>query len=67
MAKERDKPQKVHDLATRLGIEPVLLGRFMRHLGAMGYIIETGPDEYKSTNFSKALSLPIIGDGYIAV
>jgi hypothetical protein len=39
----------------------------MRHLGAMGYITETGKDEYKPTNYSKAMSIPIIGDGYIAM
>jgi len=38
--------------------------RTMRHLGAMGYIEETAADEYKPTNFSKALAIPIIGDGY---
>jgi len=36
----------------------------MRHLGSMGYITETGPDEYKPNNFSKALSIPIMGAGY---
>lgn len=39
----------------------------MRHLGAMGYIKETSLDEYQPTNFSKSLSLPMIGDGYIAM
>lgn len=33
----------------------------------MGYIEDTGVDEYKPTNFSKSLSLPVIGDGYLAV
>ncbi len=36
----------------------------MRHMAAMGYIIETGQDEYKPTNFSSSLSIPVIGDGY---
>lgn len=36
----------------------------MRHLGAMGYIAETGVDEYEPTNFSRSLAIPIIGDGY---
>lgn len=39
----------------------------MRHLGAMGYIIETGEDEYRPTNFTKSLSVPIIGGGYYAM
>ncbi len=36
----------------------------MRHLGTMGYLVETGPDEYRPTNFSKALSIPAVGVGY---
>lgn len=39
----------------------------MRHLGAMGYIIETGEDEYKPTNFTNSLSIPIISGGYYAM
>ncbi len=36
----------------------------MRHLSSMGCLVETGPDMYKPTNFSRALGIPIIGDGY---
>jgi hypothetical protein len=36
----------------------------MKHIGAMGYIKETDSDEYVATNFSTALTIPIIGDGY---
>ncbi|OIW22623.1 S-adenosyl-L-methionine-dependent methyltransferase [Coniochaeta ligniaria NRRL 30616] len=57
-------PQKVQDIATALEIDPELLSRLMRHISAMGYIKEVGPDEYESTNFSRALTIPIIGDGY---
>lgn len=39
----------------------------MRHLGAMGYVTETGADEYQPNNFSKSLSLDIVGDAYIAL
>lgn len=39
----------------------------MRHLGAMGYIKETGANEYLPTNYSKALSLDMIADAYIAM
>jgi hypothetical protein len=39
-------------------------GRLMKHIAAMGYIKETGSNEYAPTNFSKALTIPIIGDGY---
>lgn len=38
--------------------------RSMKHIAAMGYVIETDTDEYAHTNFSKALSIPVIGDGY---
>ncbi|EWZ31442.1 S-adenosyl-L-methionine-dependent methyltransferase [Fusarium oxysporum Fo47] len=67
MAENGEKPQKVSDLATSLAVEPLLLRRIMRHLGAMGYITETGFDEYMPTNYSKAMSIPIISDGYIAM
>lgn len=36
----------------------------MRHMAAMGYITEVAADKYKATNFTKSLTLPIIGDGY---
>ncbi|KAI9163892.1 O-methyltransferase mpaG [Paramyrothecium foliicola] len=60
-------PQRVVDLAAELRADAGLLGRLLRHLGAMGYIKETGPNEYLPTNFSKALSVDMIGDAYIAL
>lgn len=39
----------------------------MRHLGAMGYLVEVNEDEYKATNFTKALGIPIVGSGYLAM
>jgi hypothetical protein len=39
----------------------------MRHLGAMGYLIEIGVDEYKLTNYTRAMSIPVIGNGYLAM
>jgi hypothetical protein len=66
MLRNGDRSQRASDLARQLGIDPVLLQRFMRHIGAVGYLLETGPDEYKSTNFTKALTLPNIGDAYPA-
>jgi hypothetical protein len=33
----------------------------------MGHLEEVGQDEYKLTNFSKALSVDVIGDGYLAL
>ncbi|KAK7425773.1 hypothetical protein QQZ08_007749 [Neonectria magnoliae] len=67
MAKNGDRPQKVSELAESLGVEPLLLSRLMRHLGAMGYITETDVDEYKPTNYSKSMSIPIISGGYMAI
>ncbi|KAL4917428.1 O-methyltransferase [Aspergillus aurantiobrunneus] len=64
MVQNGDEPQRVADLAVTLRVDPELLRRLMRHLGAMGILIETGEDEYKPTNYSKSLSLPQIGHGY---
>ena len=41
-----------------------LSARTMKHIAAMGYIKETGADEYAPSNFSRALNIPTIGDGY---
>ncbi|OKP14019.1 Demethylsterigmatocystin 6-O-methyltransferase [Penicillium subrubescens] len=67
MAQNGDKPQKVGELAAELGIDHVLLSRLMRHLSAMGYLVEIGVDEYRLTNFTKAMSIPVIGNGYLAM
>lgn len=39
----------------------------MRHISGMGLIVEVGEDEYKPTNFTKALSLPQIGRTYLGL
>ncbi|KAF9877752.1 hypothetical protein CkaCkLH20_04887 [Colletotrichum karsti] len=62
-----EKPQKVEDLAAPLGMDPVLLGRLLRHVCAMGHLEEVGHDEYKLTSFTKSMSLDVIGDGYLAL
>ncbi|KAJ5116678.1 O-methyltransferase family 2 [Penicillium angulare] len=67
MAQNGDGAQKVGDLATSLGVNPKLLGRLMRHLATMGLLTEVGEDEYKTTNYTKCLSLPEIGHGYIGL
>ncbi|PHH65735.1 hypothetical protein CDD81_1462 [Ophiocordyceps australis] len=33
----------------------------------MGYLIETGEDEYRLTNYTKAMSIPAIGNSYLAM
>ncbi|KXG50685.1 Winged helix-turn-helix transcription repressor DNA-binding [Penicillium griseofulvum] len=67
MAQNGDEPQKVTDLAVSLGVDPKLLGRLMRHVCAMGLLVETSEDEYRTTNYTKALSLPQLGHGYLGL
>ncbi|KAK8037279.1 Winged helix-turn-helix transcription repressor DNA-binding [Apiospora marii] len=64
MAKNGDRPQRVKELAGALGVDSVLLSRLLRHLGAMGYLLEVGEDKYKPTSFSLSLSLPMMSGGY---
>ncbi|GKU09105.1 unnamed protein product [Fusarium langsethiae] len=66
MARNGDKPQPVEELAVGINVDPELLSRLMRHLGATGYLIETRSDEYLPTSFIKAMSLDQIGGGYPA-
>jgi len=58
--RKSNQTQNCKGNANGMGTGPVL-----RHVSAMGYIVETGPDEYKPNNFSLALTLPIIGDPYL--
>ncbi|KAJ5180401.1 S-adenosyl-L-methionine-dependent methyltransferase [Penicillium capsulatum] len=59
-----ESSQSVTELAAAVGCEVDFLARIMRHLGAMGYISQTGPDTYKPTNFTRAMAIPLIADGY---
>lgn len=43
------------------------LARLMRHLAAVGYLKELAPDTYERTHFTKALSVPMIGETYPVV
>ncbi|KAL5402566.1 hypothetical protein PMIN03_010564 [Paraphaeosphaeria minitans] len=65
MANGGGQPLKVTDIASRVGTNADMLGRLLKHIGAMGYIKETDADTYAPTNFSNALTLPIIGDSYL--
>ncbi|UPX12161.1 uncharacterized protein EKO05_0002727 [Ascochyta rabiei] len=62
-----DKPLTIHEIAGKIGKPCKALARLMRHIAAMGYITETGTDEYAATRFSKALTLRSIGDAYPAL
>ncbi|KAI1214680.1 S-adenosyl-L-methionine-dependent methyltransferase [Annulohypoxylon truncatum] len=64
MAEDGGKSKKSADLAKAVGADPTLVARLLRHLGAMGYVEETDVDEYKPTNFTKSLTIPIIYAGY---
>jgi hypothetical protein len=57
----------LHGVTTQKKKKLTHSGRLLRHLGAMGYITETGADEYQPNNFTKSLSIDIIGDAYIAL
>lgn len=56
-----------HPVAYLVGRINTLQGRLMRHLSAMGYLIEIGADEYRLTNYTRAMSIPVIGNGYLAM
>jgi len=57
-------PKSVAELAIATGVDKDFLARALKHAAAMGYIIETGHDEYRATNFVRALTLPIMAGGY---
>ncbi|KAK3940163.1 S-adenosyl-L-methionine-dependent methyltransferase [Diplogelasinospora grovesii] len=64
LAKDNARPKKATEISKGLSFEVDGLRRILRHLAAMGHIIQTGNDEYKPNNFSKALTIPIVADGY---
>ncbi|KAJ5789596.1 O-methyltransferase family 2 [Penicillium psychrosexuale] len=59
-----DKPKSAAELAKATGADPVLLARILKHLCAMGVILETGPNEYRRTGVSISLSLQRYNDAY---
>ncbi|KAI1802496.1 putative O-methyltransferase [Daldinia bambusicola] len=64
MEEDGGKGKKSADLARAVGADSALVGRFLRHLSAMGYVKETGADEFAPTNFTRSLCIPIISAGY---
>lgn len=64
LAQNDGRPEKAADIGTALAIETGMLSRLLRHMAAMGYLVQTGADEYKTTRFSRSLSIPVIADGY---
>ncbi|KAK3693085.1 S-adenosyl-L-methionine-dependent methyltransferase [Podospora appendiculata] len=65
MLKDGGRPKTVSELAEATGFDPVMLSRVMRHLAATRHITETGPQEFALTSFTRAMTLPIIGESYI--
>ncbi|KAJ5384078.1 Winged helix-turn-helix transcription repressor DNA-binding [Penicillium concentricum] len=59
-----DKPKTVAELAKATSVDPILLGRLMKHLAAMGTITETGYNEYCPTGFSKVLTVERYSDAF---
>ncbi|PHH81830.1 hypothetical protein CDD82_7764 [Ophiocordyceps australis] len=66
MARDGDKTYRVADLAAELGVDAALLCRLMRHLASMRILNEVGKEEYRGTNYTKSLSIPAIGYGYLS-
>ncbi|PYI28156.1 S-adenosyl-L-methionine-dependent methyltransferase [Aspergillus indologenus CBS 114.80] len=59
-----DNPKTVAQLAKTTNVDPVLLGRIMKHLAAMGVLLETGKDTYQPTGFSKTLTEEKYSDAF---
>ncbi|KZN85436.1 Demethylsterigmatocystin 6-O-methyltransferase [Penicillium chrysogenum] len=59
-----DKPKTVAELAEATSVDPILLGRLMKHLAAIGTISETGYNEYCPTGFSKVLTVERYSDAF---
>ncbi|CAI7623543.1 unnamed protein product [Penicillium viridicatum] len=59
-----ERPKSATELAHATCADPVLLARILKHLCAMGVILETGPNEYRRTGISISLSLQRYNDAY---
>ncbi|KAH6884397.1 S-adenosyl-L-methionine-dependent methyltransferase [Thelonectria olida] len=64
---QKDEVFTISEAAKAIKADPVLLGRLLRHLSSMGYLKEVGTDTYELTNFTRSMSIPIIGAGYPCV
>ncbi|KAL9111990.1 MAG: hypothetical protein Q9227_003610 [Pyrenula ochraceoflavens] len=51
------------ELVTRTKVDPVLLGRIMRHQSSMGLVDEVGKGTYAANNLTRNLSIPEIQSG----
>ncbi|KAJ5095481.1 o-methyltransferase [Penicillium alfredii] len=57
-------PKKAQELAEATKADPKLLSRMLKHLAATGVLAETGPDEYRGTNFSTAMGVERFSDTF---
>ena len=59
-----DRPKTAREIAKHTGFEEAYLGRLLKHVAAMGHIVEVAKDEYRPTNFCKALGIDRLGVAY---
>ncbi|KAJ5149650.1 hypothetical protein N7448_001228 [Penicillium atrosanguineum] len=59
-----DKPKKASELAETVGADNKLISRILKHLCAVGVILETGPNEYRRTGMSTSLMSQRYSDAY---
>ena len=59
-----DKPKNVANLAAVTGIDQDFLACCLKHAAAMGCIIETGHNESRAINLTRALTVLIMAGGY---
>ncbi|KMU85982.1 sterigmatocystin 8-O-methyltransferase [Coccidioides immitis H538.4] len=59
-----DKPKTVSELANATKSDPTLLSRILKHLAAMGVVVEAGADLYRPNGLSKTLTIKKYFDGW---
>lgn len=64
-----DSGAPVADIASKCDkhVDPLLVGRMLRHLAAMGTVRETGPDTFALTPTSKAFAEPAYQDSILYI
>ncbi|KAK2756215.1 hypothetical protein FQN54_005623 [Arachnomyces sp. PD_36] len=59
-----DNAKSVAELAEATNVDPAVLSRIMKHLGATGVVAEAASDSYRPTGFSNSLTIQKYGDGF---
>ncbi|KEF63069.1 uncharacterized protein A1O9_01045 [Exophiala aquamarina CBS 119918] len=65
LAKDGTDAITATELAGRLGASPELLERILRYLASVGYMENTGPNQYKANKATHMCALPMIRPGLI--